>query len=143
MGSVITKKIHMDILASVLPLCWHLHDTNMRETAARFFGAFKKAIEKLEKYYRCELPAIDARRIQYFHTSATTSRWRTTSPFTSSIRTSPYQTSCFSLPKLTMAAKNASNLPEGIQRTCTFPVLSMGMPHSCVALKHFQGNGIW
>ncbi|KAF8468174.1 hypothetical protein BDZ91DRAFT_848037 [Kalaharituber pfeilii] len=63
-GSVITDKIHMDILVPILPLCWHPHDIRMRTMAAQCFGAFKKAVEKLENYYKNELPAIEGRPMQ-------------------------------------------------------------------------------
>jgi serine/threonine protein kinase len=63
-GSVVTNKIHMDILVPILPLCWHPHDISMRTMAARCFGAFKKAVEKLENYYKNELPAIEERSMQ-------------------------------------------------------------------------------
>jgi hypothetical protein len=48
----------MDILGPILPLFYHRHDTNMRATVARFFGAYKNAARSLEEYYTVELPRI-------------------------------------------------------------------------------------
>src|SRR5690349_16878239 len=58
-GSLITDEmIHTDILAPILPLCWQHHDVSMRKMAARFFGAFNQAIQKLGRYYENVLPPI-------------------------------------------------------------------------------------
>ena len=64
-GSLIThEKIHIDILAPILPLCWQQHDINMRKMVARFFGAFNRAIQKLKNYYENVLPTLQQNPIQ-------------------------------------------------------------------------------
>jgi serine/threonine protein kinase len=50
-GAIWTTGPHIEILAPMLPLCYHLTDHAMRRRAARYFGATKKAILKLKEYY--------------------------------------------------------------------------------------------
>lgn len=46
-----TDAPHIEILAPMLPLCYHSTDIAMRARAARYFGAAKKAVLKLKEYY--------------------------------------------------------------------------------------------
>jgi hypothetical protein len=53
-----TDRPHLQVLAPVLPLFYHHTDVEMRERAARYFGAAKKAINALKNYYEHVLPSI-------------------------------------------------------------------------------------
>lgn len=46
-----SDKIHTDILGPIIPLFWQHYDAELRAMAARFFGAFKKAVDRLREYY--------------------------------------------------------------------------------------------
>jgi hypothetical protein len=50
-GTVWTDRPRLQVLAPVLPLFYHSTDTIMRERAARYFGASKRAILALKDYY--------------------------------------------------------------------------------------------
>jgi len=50
-GAMWTTSPHIEILAPMLPLCYHPTDHMMRMRAARYFGAAKKAILQLKTYY--------------------------------------------------------------------------------------------
>ena len=57
-GAVRTSRPHFQVFTSI-PLFCHKTDTNMRESLARHFGAFKKAISLLEECYETlENPAL-------------------------------------------------------------------------------------
>ena len=58
-GAVWTDRPHLQVLSPVLPLFYHATDVNMRMSAARYFGAAKKAILALRHYYEHELEALD------------------------------------------------------------------------------------
>ena len=57
-GAMWTDRPHLQVLAPVLPLFYHHTDVKMRERAARYFGAAKKAIYALKHYYEHTLPSI-------------------------------------------------------------------------------------
>jgi serine/threonine protein kinase len=59
-GAVWTDRPHLQVLSPTLPLFYHATDVNMRMRAARYFGAAKKAISGLRRYYQQELDAINA-----------------------------------------------------------------------------------
>ncbi|TDL24163.1 hypothetical protein BD410DRAFT_896881 [Rickenella mellea] len=51
-GSAMTDRVHMDVLAPIIPVFHHPEDTVLRHLAARYFGAFKQAVDTLVKYYQ-------------------------------------------------------------------------------------------
>ena len=53
-----TDRPHIEVLAPTLPLFYHRTDVEMRERAARYLGAAKKAINALKGYYTEVLPSI-------------------------------------------------------------------------------------
>ncbi|CAG8496030.1 3231_t:CDS:2 [Paraglomus occultum] len=55
-GSVSSHKVLMDPLTVILPLECHDYDVEMKITAARFFHAFKIAVQELKEYYEKILP---------------------------------------------------------------------------------------
>jgi hypothetical protein len=58
-GAVWKGRPHFQVLTPTIPLFCHQSDTNMRESLARHFGAFKKAIRSLEQCYEAlENPAV-------------------------------------------------------------------------------------
>jgi hypothetical protein len=59
-GAIWTDRPHMQVLAPMLPLCYHTTDIGMRMRTARYLGATKKAIIALRNYYKIELPHISA-----------------------------------------------------------------------------------
>ena len=59
-GAVWTDRPHLQVLAPMLPLCYHTTDVGMRMRTARYLGATKKAIFALMNYYKIELPHISA-----------------------------------------------------------------------------------
>jgi serine/threonine protein kinase len=58
-GAVWTDRPHLQVLSPTLPLFYHATDVTMRTMAARYFGAAKKAILALKRYYKSELPNIN------------------------------------------------------------------------------------
>ena len=65
-GVVWTTRPHFQVLTPTLPLFCHHTDTNMRESLARHFGAFRAAIQSLEDCYgalrnRALLENLDSR----------------------------------------------------------------------------------
>ena len=57
-GAVWTGRPHLQVLAPTLPMFYHNSDVEMRARAARYFGAAKKALRALNKYYSTEIPLI-------------------------------------------------------------------------------------
>jgi hypothetical protein len=58
-GAVWKDRPHFQVLTPTIPLFCHQSDTDMRESLARHFGAFKKAIRSLEQCYKAlENPAV-------------------------------------------------------------------------------------
>jgi hypothetical protein len=54
-GAVWASRPHFQVLTPTLPLFPHKTDTQMRESLARHFGAFKKALRSLEQCYKAVL----------------------------------------------------------------------------------------
>ncbi|KAN0133606.1 hypothetical protein V8E53_008594 [Lactarius tabidus] len=51
-GAVWRAHPHFQVLTPTMPLFYHQTDTNMRESLARYLGAFRKAIKSLEGCYK-------------------------------------------------------------------------------------------
>ena len=83
-GVMWTTSPHIEVLAPMLPLCYHATDHAMRIRAARYFGAAKKAILKLKKYYSGRKSEQLARRTVTFPfpTEYTTLDGSISQPFT-------------------------------------------------------------
>lgn len=58
-GAVWIDRPHLQVLSPTLPLFYHATDVTMRMTAARHFGAAKKAISSLEHYYKHYIDALE------------------------------------------------------------------------------------
>jgi serine/threonine protein kinase len=56
-GSACPKKVHVDPLTPILPLAWNSYEKELVNLAACTFGAFKKAVHKLKRYYKHDVPA--------------------------------------------------------------------------------------
>ncbi|KAF8641755.1 hypothetical protein AX16_009832 [Volvariella volvacea WC 439] len=55
---VFREHVHADVLVPVIPLCWHATDYPMQEMAARIFGSFKTAVQKLSHHYTRAIPRL-------------------------------------------------------------------------------------
>ncbi|KAF8076836.1 hypothetical protein FPV67DRAFT_1618798 [Lyophyllum atratum] len=59
-GAAWSDRPNLQVLSPALPFHFHHSDTKARTMAARHLGAFKRAVQSLQKYYLEELPAINA-----------------------------------------------------------------------------------
>jgi len=53
-----TDRPHVQVLSSPLPLFYHHTDTKLQLTVARHFGALRRAIARLRRYYEVDLPSL-------------------------------------------------------------------------------------
>jgi hypothetical protein len=62
--------VHFDVLSPVIPLAWNQHELELKELAAKIFGAFRIAVQALRTYYELPLPPMTDLRFPYPRRSA-------------------------------------------------------------------------
>jgi hypothetical protein len=136
---------NIQILSLVLSLFWHHSDMAMRTTAARYFGALKKALRSLEQYY------------EVLESSASLCRSSGSAGFLilvvtclrtlqrAGLSTCPnytQTTNSSSVGQQMLVSSYASSLCVIIRRH-TSNALRWGSCRSCEALGRFLAGGIW
>jgi hypothetical protein len=64
-GSAFTNMVHFDVLSPVIPLAWNQHELELKELAAKIFGAFRIAVQALRTYYELPPPPTTDLRFPY------------------------------------------------------------------------------
>jgi hypothetical protein len=59
-GLAFTDRTNIQVLEQPIRLDYHHTDIKLRTMAARYFGALRKAADKLRRYYECDLPKLEA-----------------------------------------------------------------------------------
>jgi hypothetical protein len=59
-GLAFTDRTNIQVLEQPIRLDYHYTDLKLREMAARYFGALRKATDRLKGYYEYELPELEA-----------------------------------------------------------------------------------
>jgi hypothetical protein len=64
-GSAFTGAVHFDVLSPVIPLAWNRHELQLKELAAKIFGAFRIAARDLRSYYELRPPPMSGLQFPY------------------------------------------------------------------------------
>jgi len=59
-GLAFTDRTNIQVLGQPIRLDYHHMDVKLRTMAAQYFGALRKATDKLRRYYECDLPKLEA-----------------------------------------------------------------------------------